>query len=88
MRITDRPRPMRLGRWSGLTERRLTLTRLPGHSVDGSGARSDPDPNHEGTAMMKPTGMTRTTDEIIDRFNRRSRNATPPSSTTLSPPTA
>src|SRR6266581_4257055 len=64
---------MRSVRWSCLTERRLTLIRLRGHRVHGSGARSDPSPNQQGTAIM-----TRTTDEVIDRFNRafRERDAT------------
>ena len=56
---------MRSVRWSRLTERRRTLTRLGGHRVHGSGTRSDPSPSQEGTAIM-----TKTTDEVIDRFNQ------------------
>jgi hypothetical protein len=40
------------------------------HRVDGSEARPDPTPTKKETAMMKPTDMTQTTDEVIDRFNR------------------
>jgi hypothetical protein len=61
----DRPQPMRSVRWSGLTERRLILTRLRGQRVHGSGTRSDPSPSQEGTAIM-----TRTTNEVIDRSNQ------------------
>src|SRR5882762_6950050 len=64
---------MRSVRWSCLTERRLTLIPFGGHRVRGSGARSDPNPYQQGTAIM-----TLTTDEVIDRFNRafRERDAT------------
>src|SRR6266571_7491626 len=59
---------MRSVRWSCLTERRLTLIRLRGHRVHGSGARSGPSPSQQGTAIM-----TRTTGEVIGRFNRACR---------------
>jgi hypothetical protein len=59
----DRPQPMRSVRWSRLTERRRTLTRLGGHRVHGSGVRSDP--NQQGNRDHDET-----TDEVIDRFNQ------------------
>ena len=48
--IADGPQPMRSGRWSGLTERRLTLTRLRRTPCPRTWARSDPDPSQGGTA--------------------------------------
>src|SRR5262245_41095141 len=61
---------MRSGRWSGLTDRRLTLTRLWGHRVYGSGQDQTPTPT-KGTAIMRRTDdTTKTTNEVIDRFNR------------------
>ena len=60
---------MRSRRWSGLTERRLTLTRLRGHRVHGCGRDQTPTPikkePHEAAG-----DATRTTGEVIDRFNR------------------
>src|ERR1700749_745226 len=40
--VADGPQPMRSGQWSGLTERRLTLTRLRGHRVQGRGRDQGP----------------------------------------------
>lgn len=48
MRIADRPQPMRSGRWSRLTERRLTLTRLPGAPCRRQRGKIRPNPNQEG----------------------------------------
>src|SRR5262249_37937191 len=66
---------MRSGRWSRLTERRLTLTRLPGAPCRRQRGKIRPNPNQNETARMKPTDMTptamrKTADEVIDRFNR------------------
>src|SRR5262249_37483885 len=61
---------MRSRRWSRPTERRLTWPRLPGAPCRRQRGKIRPNPNQKETARMKPTDMTQTADEVIDRFNR------------------
>ena len=57
---------MRTRWWVRLTKRRLIFTPLLGHRADGN----EPNPIKKETAMLKPTDMSQTTVQVIDRFNR------------------